>query len=160
MDDWTPNVAPDPSWWLGLDEQERISVAVQVHRGLRDGIHRRPMNEVMHGSLHAIVETQIATGEPEVVGRTVQRLVDAGVRRHVVAHGVMRELMERIAHLQERPFDKDDYTAALEALTPMDLIASGMRAAGLDDDPDGPPRNRAERRARSRGRSTGPRGKR
>lgn len=162
MDEWTPDVAPDPAWWLGLGEQERIASSVRAHRGLTDGIHRGLSNEVMHGSLHALVETQIASGDPEVVGRTVARLMDAGLRRHAVVHGVMRELMARIARLHEQPFDRDGFAAALDALEPMDLVARGVRTALPDDDADdGPPRNRAERRARSKGRRAGrPRGSR
>ena len=57
---YDPNVAPDPTAWLALDEQERICLADAHHRRARTKLSNRK-------AFHTIVENQIAEGGESVV---------------------------------------------------------------------------------------------
>jgi hypothetical protein len=82
--DYDPFVEPDPEEWLGMDEQERIGLILEYHRG--EGVELP--NENAHATFHAIVENQIAQGDQLPVRRTVQRLMTEGLDRHEAIHAV------------------------------------------------------------------------
>jgi hypothetical protein len=117
MQHYDPLEAPDPEEWLALDEQERIDLARDYHRGA--GI--RLPNATVHATLHAIVETQIALGDETPAERTAQRLMDDGLDRHDTIHAIGWVLIEFIADLIKAPESDTNanprYFAALERLT-------------------------------------------
>lgn len=84
IDDYDPQHAPDPDWWLALDEQERIDLARDHHRRARV----RLPNAKMHAVFHAVVETQIAMGDELLVARTLDRLRAEGLDRHDALHAI------------------------------------------------------------------------
>jgi hypothetical protein len=110
-------VAPDPEEWLELDEQERIDLVRDYHRGARI----RVPNALVHATLHAIVENQIALGDETPARRTAQRLMDEGLDRHEAIHAIGWVLVEFMADLVNAPEPDTDpntpYFAALERLT-------------------------------------------
>jgi len=59
MAHYDPAVAPDPSEWQALDEQERVDLVRQFHRRA----HLKMPNATLHASFHVIVETQIAMSD-------------------------------------------------------------------------------------------------
>lgn len=146
MATYDANTAPDPRTWLALDEQERISLVIQSHQGcFPDALHREGANEVMHGSLHAIVETQLAEGEPAVTRATVDRLCLAGLKRHAALHSVMWVLAESIGRLSGGDrFDRVAWEQQLLALQPDEVVGRALRSGDF-----GKPEamNRAQRRA-------------
>jgi hypothetical protein len=80
---YDPEKAPDPNDWLSLDEDERISLAIQHHRQ-----HREKLPNVrLHAVLHVIIENQIAEQIP-VVKETLARLMTEGLDRHEALHAV------------------------------------------------------------------------
>ena len=80
---YDPEVQPEPSRWLGLDEQERIQLAESCHRAARI----RLPNVKAHACFHVIVENQIAEGLESVV-RAMARLMKEGLSRHDALHAI------------------------------------------------------------------------
>jgi len=80
---YDPEVQPDPSQWLGLDEQERIQLAEAYQWAARI----RLPNVQAHACFHAIVENQIAEGLESVV-RAMARLMKQGLSRHDAMHAI------------------------------------------------------------------------
>ena len=143
MDAYDPNETPPVQSWLDLDEKQRIQLALRAHRGkFPDALHQEGANEMVHCSLHAIAETQIASQDPPETAQALQRLMGAGLERHAAIHAVMLVLLEHLSSLlsKEERFDRSAYAAALAELTPVDAVDV--------------PRNRAQRRRsrRKRGR--------
>lgn len=150
LDEYDPAEPPDPDAWLALDEGERNALAVRAHVGrFPDALHSENGTPHSHGPLHAIVETQIALGDPAAVRATVERLQAAGLQRHPALHEVMRVLMRQLGEAMEtkRPFDHARYASALHAIQPADVVASALASPSLRSAAPDEPRNRAERRA-------------
>ena len=125
MDRYDADLAPDPEAWLALDEDERRAAVRRHHRGRVLRIHPKEMNVDIHASLHAIVENQIALGDPEVTARTVDRLVAAGLRRHVAIHMIGEVLLRTMT--SGVPYDAERYGAALDALDAGSWLGEKMR---------------------------------
>ena len=118
MTNYDPEITPDPTAWLALDEQERIDLAEAHHRAARI----RLPNVKGHAVFHAIVENQIAIGLESVV-RAMSRLMNEGLSRHDALHAIGSVVAE---HLFETAAlnTKDDtntiqtrYDAAVERLS-------------------------------------------
>jgi len=75
---YDPSHDPDPAAWLALDEQMRIQLAQDYHR--REKI--RLPNQIVHATIHAIVESQVALGEEIPVRATLRRRLGEGLDRH------------------------------------------------------------------------------
>jgi len=78
-----PDEAPDPEFWLSLDEQERIQLAEAFHRSERVELP----NLKAHATFHAMVENQIAEGLESVL-RAMARLERQGLSRHDALHAI------------------------------------------------------------------------
>jgi hypothetical protein len=145
MDTYDPDIGPDAADWMELAESDRIPLVLRAHKGRQgDALHTEAMNEILHASLHAVVETQIASGKPAAARSTLQRLAVEGLTRHAALHAMMKQLAEGLAGLRAGgKFDQVAYEAGLNALS-----ASAVIAGALDQvapKPDAP--NRAQRRA-------------
>jgi len=81
---YDPEVAPDPSTWQEIDEQERTLLVEAYHR--RAGIE--VPNMTVHASAHAIIENQAAMGDELPVRRAIERLMGEGLDRHEAVHAV------------------------------------------------------------------------
>ncbi len=160
IDEYDAATAPDPAEWLALEESERMELAIRSHAGrFPDALHHEQGNPIMHGSLHAVVETQIASGEPAAVRQTLERLQSAGLQRHPAVHAIMRELAVGLHGLSDAPFDHAAYEAALARIDPADVVAGALTNPALQAVPhdEHAPRNRAERRAQRKKRGRRPR---
>jgi hypothetical protein len=76
-------------------------------------IERDGTNPLMHITLHTIVETQVAEGDPPEVRRAIQTLVRRGVSRHEAIHGVARLFADELYSVlfEQRAFDRAAYVA-------------------------------------------------
>lgn len=114
---YDPLVAPDPTEWLDLDEDERVELVAAYHR--RAGI--RVPSEASHAAIHVGVETQIALGDPPEARRAMDRLIAQGLDRHDALHAVGYVLATHVWSLAQadasRPISPDAYVVALDRLT-------------------------------------------
>lgn len=81
---YDPEVAPDPSRWQELDDDERIMLAEAYHR--RAGIE--VPDTMLHATVHVVIENQVAMGDALPVRRTIERLMGEGLDRHDAVHAV------------------------------------------------------------------------
>jgi hypothetical protein len=75
-------------------------------------------NPILHITMHAAVESQIAGGEPPEVAQTAAALERRGLSHHEAVHRVASVLTEEIWHMMNErcPFDRSRYTAELAKL--------------------------------------------
>ncbi len=119
------DVPPDPEAWLALSEEEQTRRVRAHHKGRVLRIHPKDFNPAVHAALHAIVERQIAANDPPITGRTVERLVGEGLRRHAAVHAVGDVLLR--AMVTGEPFDPAAYEAALGAIDASTWLGLRMR---------------------------------
>ena len=123
MDRYDADLAPDAARWLALDEGQRRALIAAAHATpdrLHDGVDQR-----VHATLHAVVETQAATNDPPATRRTLERLAASGLRRHAAVHMVAEVLLEWIG--RGEPFDGQRYAARLDALDAGAWLGDRMR---------------------------------
>jgi len=111
-------VAPNPEQWLALDEQERLGLALDYHRRIRAPLSRA--QKELHATIHAVVENQIAAGEPPITSQTIARLMDQGLDRHETVHAVGSVLADQIFNAMQSGTEYGEawYEAELSRLTP------------------------------------------
>jgi hypothetical protein len=116
VNQYDPELAPNPEEWLELDEHERIFLIEQHHRLARVKLP----NLSVHAIFHAIIENQIAEGLEPVL-RAMARLTDEELTRHDAIHAIAAVAAE---HIHELFKGRDDaitsqarYIAAVERLT-------------------------------------------
>ena len=120
--------APDPEDWLDLDDQERIDQVIEYHRR-----HHQPMGQSvkLHGVAHAVVENQVALGDPPAVREALARLMGEGLDRHDAVHAVgsvVMGLMYDMLHVRGKDAGDINAKYADEFAT---LTAESWRAAGV-----------------------------
>lgn len=111
---YDPDVAPDPSIWQELGEDERIMLVEAQHRGA--GIEVANMK--VHATVHAIVESQVAMGDALPVRRKIEQLMGEGLDRHEAVHAVASVLAMHIKDtLKGGAPANEAYNEAVERLT-------------------------------------------
>jgi hypothetical protein len=75
-------------------------------------------NPILHVTMHAAIESQIAGGEPPEVAQTVWALERRGLSHHEAVHRVASVLAGEIWHVMQerRPFDPARYATRLTDL--------------------------------------------
>ena len=119
------NTAPDPVAWLELDEQERIDLAIAYHRRRRLPMGQDPK---LHGTVHAIVENQVALGDVTVVPATLARLMREGLGRHDAVHAIGSVLIGIIFDLSQKKVGADVDINAQYGRELAELTAASWRA--------------------------------
>ena len=116
MERYDPNQDPPPEEWLALDEQERMGLCEEYHARQ----WTRIPNAERHAVVHAIVENQLALGEPVLVA-TLARLRSEGVARHDAIHAIGSVLSAHLDSLPKDPRSQDEqnerYHEALRKLS-------------------------------------------
>ena len=98
MEEYDPEQDLATEEWLDLDEQERMILVEDYHRG--HGI-RMPSVEG-HAAIHATVENQLALAEPVVVA-TLARLRREGLDRHDAVHAIGSVIASQLQALLTNP---------------------------------------------------------
>ena len=80
---YKPDVPPNSSDWLSLDEAERILLVKSHHNRIRAKLP----NVTLHAAIHVTIENQLAEGIPEVQD-AMGRLVKDGINRHEAIHAI------------------------------------------------------------------------
>jgi len=117
MNHYNPDTKPDSQAWLALDEQSRMKLAEDYHRDARVRLERSARK--LHAAVHAIVETQLATGHDSAV-RALDRLMTEGLDRHNAVHVIGNMVAQHVFKLMqgregERP-SSDVYDRQLDEL--------------------------------------------
>lgn len=102
--------------WLALDEPIRVERIRAYHRLAPAA--KQPPNLEIHAAMHAIIETQLADGNPPNAREAMARLQGEGLGRHDAIHAlasVLSRHMQAVAH--GGAFDAEGYAADLGALT-------------------------------------------
>jgi hypothetical protein len=119
MPHYDPDVAPDASEWLALDEQERMLLVERYHRDNRIRMPRRA--RTLHAAIHAVVENQLALEDQAIVRDTLARLMLEGLTRHDAVHAIGSVLLgylnDRMNEGQAASDEHAQYYAALRELT-------------------------------------------
>lgn len=114
---YNPNKAPNPKEWLALDEQERIDLIYSYHFNQTESTP----DLQMHAVVHNIVENQIAMGDRIPVKKTLNRLMNEGLDRHMAIHAIGSELVEYMFNVsQDGPgggHTEEEYFENLKTLT-------------------------------------------
>jgi hypothetical protein len=76
------------------------------------------VNPVLHITIHTVIENQIAIGDPPMVEKTVNTLVQKGMSRHEAVHRAGVVLLSEILEVlqNQRPFNTRRYTRNLRKL--------------------------------------------
>jgi len=118
MNRYDPEIGPDATEWLALDEDERLLLVEGYHRDARVPLPRGARR--LHAAMHAIVENQLAAKDEPVV-RARSRLMKEGLSRHDAIHAVGSLVAEQIydlLKLKDAPETaRARYYAAVERLT-------------------------------------------
>lgn len=116
MKEYDPRYPPHPEEWLDLEEEERLELVIEAHR--RDS--EELPNEVLHATIHVVVENQLALGA-EPVPETLERLQRQGLDRHDAVHALGAVLAEHVHQLltQETLEGEayEEYAGRLQRLT-------------------------------------------
>lgn len=111
---YDPHVAPDPSRWPEISEDERIMLVEAYHRRAGDELP----NAKVHAIVHVIVETQVAMGDELPVHRAIERLMGEGLDRHDAVHAVASVLAVHLSDtVKAKAPNNEAYYAAVERLT-------------------------------------------
>ena len=102
MIEYDPERAPDARDWLDLDEQQRIHLVEEFHRGARIKLP----NLKVHAVFHTVVENQLAEKLDPIV-RAIVRLRKEGLSRHDAIHAIATVLS---AHMHDLFNDTVDAT--------------------------------------------------
>jgi len=117
MQHYDPEQPPNPEAWLALDESERIRLVERYHR--QAGFELP--NARLHATIHAVIENQLARGDPAAAPRALQRLRREGLTRHEALHAIGSVLAQHICNVLQPGEVTGDaqarYAADLEALT-------------------------------------------
>jgi len=128
MKKYHPNQAPDPEEWNALDDSERLIIIEDYHR--RKRIHMP--NQVLHATIHAVVENQIAMGDEFIAAETLDRLMSEGLDRHEAIHAIGSVLAEHIYGMLSGDMQELTINQYLSRLK--DLTAEKWREMGNEGD--------------------------
>lgn len=115
---------PAPDKWLTLDEGERLYLIEECHE--REGVELP--NPRLHASIHAVVENQLASGDPPEARRAMDRLLRDGLDRHEAVHAIGSVLLKHLYNLMRNaPKKKNPHEPYIRGLK--NLTAKKWRAS-------------------------------
>ena len=125
MEFYEPLQGPVPDEWFALDERERVILVEEYHESEEVNLP----NLRIHASFHAVVENQIASGDPPEVQVTLERLLREGLDRHEAIHAIGSVLSEQIFNVMKNPSAQKNpnkaYIRRLKKLTAMVWLSGG-----------------------------------
>lgn len=116
MDQYDPDMDPDPAAWLALDEDERLQLVRYAHRSVS---REHPAMESVdsHVSIHTIVENQLAMNKPAIVRSKLAELCAQGLTRHEAVHAIGSVIAEHMWKVTRQQAVADDYERNLKKLS-------------------------------------------
>jgi hypothetical protein len=129
-------VGPDPEEWLELDEMDHYHAVQDYHDNAKP--HDTPENPRLHAIIHAVAETQIASGEPPEARQALERLLAEGLSRHEAIHAICMPVAEFVYEVSKgSEVDADTHRKALKALTAESFRALAAEGSGNPCDTHG-----------------------
>jgi len=117
---YNPAVAPDPTDWLAIDEDERLhAIQCWVSELLGTQIEDCLLDAVPI----LAIENQVAGNDPPVTRATLERLLDVGIDR-MTAIQVMSDVMAdhlRASVVNDGDYDGDAFVQGLQQIDPADI---------------------------------------
>ncbi len=112
------------------DEEARLAQAMREHPEYPElwprldtltdeEIESGGVNPLLHVQVHAIIDAQVAEGNPVEAGAAIEALTRRGLSRHEAVHSVANEFMGELFYVlrDDRPFDMQSYVRKLARLT-------------------------------------------
>ena len=99
IDDYDPEVSPDPDLWLATDEFELEEVIMQYCMANEADLP----DFYLHAHIHLAVETQVAMSDKIPVAEAFRRLMDDGLSRHEAIHAVGWVLSQHMVDVVQNP---------------------------------------------------------
>ena len=123
MDNYNPMIAPDPTAWLDLPEQDRLDLALEAHAD----VAKRLPNPKIHAVMHVLVENQVAMREEPEVACALERLVREGLDRHEAIHAIASTCLEDLftALRNKTVFSMEKYTKKISELSAESWLKNG-----------------------------------
>jgi hypothetical protein len=113
---YNPLNVPDSDDWQSMDEDERMMLVMEYHRGA--GVELP--NEQVHAVVHVVVENQVTLGDEMSAQAALERLMREGLDRHEAIHAVGSVLVDFVQALirdDAAPGASVRYNEELEKLT-------------------------------------------
>jgi hypothetical protein len=128
MNNYDPDIEPNPEAWLELFESDRLELVMEFHAQLEDDLEDTEdeiPNMEMHCGMHVVVENQLAMDSPPLARKTMSRLMEAGVSRHDAMHAIANAMTQEMFLMlkSDEMFNEERYEKALQELDPSDWIS-------------------------------------
>lgn len=126
MEAYNPSIAPVAEQWLALSELERIDLVEEFHSVSGDfGESLR-----LHSTIHAVVENQLAQGQPVEARAALARLLQGGVTRHDTIHAIGSVLAEHLFPALREAEDPQEFNQLSYVRGLANLTARQWRSGG------------------------------
>ncbi|MGQ0508427.1 MAG: DUF1841 family protein [Myxococcaceae bacterium] len=115
--DYDPQRSPDAKAWLAQDEAARVKLCEAAHESPPEW-HPPIKSPRLHAAVHAVVENQVALGQPPQTRAALERLMAQGLSRHEAVHEVGTVVSQLLLDLvqKKQPFNPTVYAEALDGL--------------------------------------------
>lgn len=141
LPEYDPELGPDPQRWLALGEADRIALVLLAHEGIDTGEAPRA-----HAAMHAVIETQLALGDPPGARQGYARLRAEGLTRHDTIHALAAVLSEHLFRALSKHEELD--VGALDAS--LASVSAAAWRASMVEPPRRRPRSGPRRRRKNR----------
>jgi len=94
IESYDPHVPPDALAWLETDEKQRVELVKAYHHSIGE-----MSQEVVHSTLHVIVENQAIMGDKMPVKEKLRQLMAQGLDRHDAIHAISIALVKHLDRL-------------------------------------------------------------
>ncbi len=95
MNNYDPEVAPDPATWLAIEEMERVKMVEAYHQAAKI----ETPNPAAHAAMHVIVETLIAQQQGNVA-QVLAGHQQGGMTRHEAVHAIAKVIATSMVEAQ------------------------------------------------------------
>lgn len=135
MDNYDPDIEPNPEAWLALTESDRLELVLEYHIQLEDDLEdlddledmedEMPNMEI-HCSMHVVVENQLALDSPPLSRKTMTRLLASGVSRHDAVHAIANAMTQEMFLMMKsnEMFNEERFCKALARIIHESIILS------------------------------------
>jgi hypothetical protein len=126
LEAYDPDLAPVAEHWLALSEMQRIDLVEEFHS--LSGNFGESLRA--HSAIHAVVENQLALGQPIEAQAALARLLRGGVTRHDAIHAIGSVLAEHLFPVLQEVDDPPEFNQRSYVRGLANLTARQWRSGG------------------------------